>query len=242
MFEFIEKVVYINLENRKDRRLSIEKELSIFPKENVLRFNAIHHKKGHIGCSMSHIAVLEMAIKEQWSNILIMEDDAAWTNFSKGYSILKDLIAKPYDVILLSSHTSQIDSSYRVTSALSLTAYIVNASYYQTLLNNFKEGLGHFLVNPGKPWYYCIDKYWRVLLKKDLWYALKPNMMYQKAYHSNTDNKFTDHTKKFGVNGIKCERLECNYKSHSNYCCNSCKNNNTHEVSCEKILHQLNDT
>jgi glycosyl transferase family 25 len=249
MFEFIEKVVYINLENRHDRKVSIEKELSIFPQEKVLRFNAIHYHRGYIGCSMSHIAVLEMAVKEKWSNVLIVEDDAVWTNFSLGYSILQTLVSKPYDVILLGCHTASIDSVYRVRSALSLTGYLVNQSYYQTLLNNFKQGLQLFLKHPHQARYYALDRYWHPLLTRDKWFSIKPNMMYQKASYSDNDRKFTDHTKKFGIYDIKCQRLECNYKIHSNksnndgtYCCLSCKNGNKHGPFCEKVLHQLNHT
>jgi len=247
MFEFIEKVVYINLENRQDRRVSIEKELSIFPKEKVLRFNAIRHYKGYIGCSMSHIAVLEMALREKWSNVLIVEDDAAWTNFSQGYLILQSLVSKPYDVILLGCHTANIDSVYRVRSALSLTGYLVNQAYYETLLKNFKEGLEQFLKHSHYAKYFALDRYWHPLLSKDRWYAIKPNMMYQKASYSDTDRKFTDHTRKFGIAGIKCERLECNYRTHSNiannggsYCCFLCKHRNSHGQFCERISHQLN--
>ena len=100
-----------------------------------------------------------------------------------------------------------------------------------------------FLKHPNQARYYALDRYWHPLLTRDKWFSIKPNMMYQKASYSDTDRKFTDHTKKFGINGIKCERLECNYKIHSNtHCCLSCKDTNTHGVTCEKISHQLNHT
>ena len=87
MFEFIEHVVYINLEHRKDRRENIEKELSIFSSEKVQRFDAIHEpKRGHLGCSKSHIEVLKLAIKFGWKNYLVVEDDAVFNLDS--YSLL----------------------------------------------------------------------------------------------------------------------------------------------------------
>jgi hypothetical protein len=74
-------------------------------------------------------------------------------------------------------------------------------------------------------------------------------MIYQKPSYSDTERKYLDITKEFEINGIKCKRLECNYKIHSNqfnndgtYCCLVCKHQNAHGPFCEKILHQLNDT
>ena len=67
----IEHVVYINLDHRTDRRQHMEKEVSIFPSERVTRFSAIKHDYGAIGCTRSHIAVLEMAISSDWKNVLI---------------------------------------------------------------------------------------------------------------------------------------------------------------------------
>jgi GR25 family glycosyltransferase involved in LPS biosynthesis len=93
MFEFIEQVVYINLDHRVDRRIEIEKELSqYFPIEKITRFSAIRHDHGGIGCTKSHIAVLEMAKEKGWKNYLVVEDDAIFSNFGKGYPLLEKLV------------------------------------------------------------------------------------------------------------------------------------------------------
>ena len=97
MFEFIEKVVYINLEHRKDRKEETEAELlKYFPAEKVVRFDAINQKPGSFGCCKSHIAVLEMAKENKWKNVLIVEDDASWDpRFDAQYLILEELIKNP---------------------------------------------------------------------------------------------------------------------------------------------------
>jgi GR25 family glycosyltransferase involved in LPS biosynthesis len=72
MFEFVEHVVYINLEHRKDRREQIEKELTIFG-DKIQRFDAIYEpERGHLGCSKSHAAAMELAIQFGWKNVLIV--------------------------------------------------------------------------------------------------------------------------------------------------------------------------
>ena len=71
----ISLALYINLENRLDRKEHIEKELEILdiPYE---RFNAIKIPEfGALGCSLSHIECLKYAINNNLDNILILEDD-----------------------------------------------------------------------------------------------------------------------------------------------------------------------
>ena len=196
MFEFIDKVVYINLEHRTDRREQIEKELSIIPSEKVVRFNAIKHEKGAIGCTQSHIAVLEMAIQEGWSNCLILEDDATWVNFDKSYPILEKLAKDPYDVIVLGSVNPRVDNKFKLTSCQTTTVYLVKNHYYQTLLQNFKEGLEGFLKTGHYP-VYAIDQYWKQLQPSGNWYGIVPSMMIQRASFSDIDQCFRDNRQYF---------------------------------------------
>jgi len=196
MFEFIEKVVYINLEHRTDRRAEIESELSRFPPEKVQRFNAIKHERGAAGCTKSHIAVLEMAIAEGWSNYLVVEDDATWVNFDKGYQLLENLSKNPYDVIVLGSVYPRIDSTYKLSSCQTTTAFIVNNHYYETLLQNFKESLNGFLQTGNYPTY-ALDQYWKRLQPHGNWYAVVPSMMIQRASFSDIDQCFRDNRQYF---------------------------------------------
>jgi len=70
----IDKIIFINLEKRKDRLLEIENELDKFNLEYE-RFNAIEHECGIVGCGFSHLAVLKIAKEKNYKNILILEDD-----------------------------------------------------------------------------------------------------------------------------------------------------------------------
>jgi len=196
MFEFIEKVVYINLEHRTDRREQIESELVRIPSEKVQRFSAIKHEKGAIGCTQSHIAILEMAISEGWSNYLVIEDDAKWSNFDKSYQILEQLSKNPYDVIVLGSVFPKTDATLRLSSCQTTTAYLVNKSYYQTLLANFKEGLAG-LMQTGNYSTYAIDQYWHRLQLPGKWYAVIPSLMIQRPSFSDINKAFVDYERLF---------------------------------------------
>jgi len=187
----IEKVVYINLEERIDRRDDTIRELTkIFSDEKILRFEAIKHNNGAIGCTMSHISVIEMAIREKWGNILILEDDIGWnTNFS----LLGKLMNISYDVILLSGYYVNYNkSTCRIISSQTTGAYIVNSSYYQTLLNNYKEGLEKLLTTNNVR-LYAIDQYWKHIQSKDNWYIIQPNLCFQKPSYSNIEKRHVNY-------------------------------------------------
>ena len=75
---YIDKIYYINLKHRKDRKEHIENQIKKFidPKLSITtRFNAIANKNGCIGCSESHLAVIEECIQNNYNNVLIFEDD-----------------------------------------------------------------------------------------------------------------------------------------------------------------------
>jgi glycosyl transferase family 25 len=197
MFEFIEKVVYINLIHRTDRKSQIESELQkYFPVEKIQRFNAIKHSHGALGCSMSHIAVLEMAIVNNWKNCLILEDDAVWSNFSTSYPILEKLVNNSFDVITLGIAHARYTPEFKLLSGQTATAYLIEQNYYKTLLGNFKEGLEQFLKTGNYPTY-ALDQYWKKLQAKDNWYCVIPSLIIQKPSFSDIERKHTDYIKYF---------------------------------------------
>jgi glycosyl transferase family 25 len=197
LFDFIDKVIYINLADRVDRKESITKQLKYFPDGKVIRFNAIKDSPGYIGCSKSHIAALEMAIQHDWQNVLIVEDDMVWKNFNKGYTVLQNLVKKPYDVILLGAPNPQHDkNSLKLLNGQTCTAYLVNKHYFKTLLHNFKEGL-HNLINTNKYDKYAIDQYWKNLQNTHNWYVIEPPLSIQKESYSDIHHVVVNYENQF---------------------------------------------
>lgn len=195
MFEFVEKIVYINLEHRTDRKTQIEDVLKDVS-DKVIRFNAIKEDHGGIGCTKSHIAVLEMAIREGWKNYLVVEDDAMWSNFQIGYPKLQKLAMNPYDVLVLGSVFAKCNSNSKIFSSQTTTAYIVNSGYYQTLLTNFKEGLSGFLQTRAYH-IFAIDQYWKRIQPEGNWYAVLPSLLVQRAGYSDIEKMVIDNGKYF---------------------------------------------
>lgn len=186
MWEFIDKVVYINLDRRIDRREHIEKMTEIFG-DRVLRFPAISEQYGWIGCTKSHIGVLKLAIENNWKNVLILEDDAQWNMFEEGYEKLKNFVSKPYDVIMLGGSFLEYDKSYKLKKGSTTSGYLVNNHYYQTLLNNYEEGLGLFLNDIHNLPVYSLDRWWNQLQERDNWYIISPCLIYQTPSYSDIE-------------------------------------------------------
>lgn len=189
MFDFIEKVVYINLEHRTDRREQIEKELApYFSPDKIVRLEATKHEFGAFGCSKSHIAALELAITNGWKNVLILEDDSVWNNFEESYKKLEDFVGGPYDVILLGCRAPWYqEHTMRVRKSLSTNAYLVNKHYYPKLLDNFKSGLILFLESRDNE-KHSLDTYWHRLMEVDQWFGVIPSLMVQSDSYSDILN------------------------------------------------------
>lgn len=193
IWDFIDKVVYINLDHRTDRNEHMKQIVSSFGKK-ASRYSAIKTSYGLIGCVMSHIEVLRDAIKNNYKSILVLEDDAEWNNFDEGYSILKKLASSPYDVILLGGSFVSCDPvSYKLFSAQTTTAYLVNNHYFQILLDNFTEGFKQLIQDPSQHETYALDMYWKRLQQRDNWFIVNPPLVYQRPDYSDICNTNVDY-------------------------------------------------
>lgn len=204
MWEFIDKIVYINLDHREDRRIIMKDffEKGSIPEDKIVRFPAIRATKGIIGCLKSHTSVLQMAKDNEWKNVLILEDDLQWLNFEDGYKQLEELIKLPnWDVIQLVGWYIKFDFP-RVYNSMNAGAYLVNGNYYDKLLQNRYESIRRitsFEMLYKSPVPYTADVYWNKLSQKDNWYGIYPCICCQVNVHSDNSN-FTYDAEK--VNGI----------------------------------------
>jgi glycosyl transferase family 25 len=203
MWEFLDKVIYINLDKRKDRNERMIEMTKTFG-DKVIRFSAIEDSPGYLGCSQSHIKVLEMVIENNWGNVLIMEDDVEWNKFERNYTRL-DFLARmfPYDVILLGGVCVYKHPNDRLISSQTACGYLVNKTYCSRLLENFKEGY-NLLKQTNNYVLYALDQYWKNLQKTDNWYILAdPCMIYQKPDYSDIEKTYVDYRSAFKIQDLQ---------------------------------------
>jgi GR25 family glycosyltransferase involved in LPS biosynthesis len=82
--KLFEKIVYINLKGRPDRRIHMEE---LFNGEGIEaeRFEGIENKIGWVGCTKSHLQILKDFRDSSLNNILIFEDDVYFIKNYKTY-------------------------------------------------------------------------------------------------------------------------------------------------------------
>jgi glycosyl transferase family 25 len=198
----IKNIFYINLEHRTDRKERVEKELLKIG-IRAQRFNAIKMENGAIGCSMSHLRILQDAQKNNLDHILIVEDDITFLDpelFKNQINKFFETHKNDWDVVLLAGNNMPPyknidDTCIHVSRCQTTTGYIVNGHYIKTLLQNVKIGLTHLINKPTEHSKYAIDKYWFILQQLYKWYLIVPLTVVQREDYSDIEKRVTNFEK-----------------------------------------------
>jgi glycosyl transferase family 25 len=197
----IKHIFYINLETRPDRKSHVEKQLKQL-NLNPTRFNAIKLQNGALGCSLSHLKCLEIAKENNWEHVMIVEDDILFLNpelFKNQFNkFLKN--NTNFDVVLIGGNNvppyQKIDDTcVKVYRCQTTTGYLVKKHYYDTLINNMREGIKLLMNSPEKHVLYAIDKHWFKLQEKDNWFLIIPLTVTQRQDYSDIEKRPTNYTK-----------------------------------------------
>jgi GR25 family glycosyltransferase involved in LPS biosynthesis len=194
----IDKIFYINLDKREDRKKEIEEELDnmMLPYE---RFPAIYNNNGPIGCMHSHLSVLKIARDRGYKNVLIFEDDFTFliskTELDNYFELLFTNF-NDFDVCFLSYNCHSFEDVpghtfiKRVLDAQSASGYIVNEKCYSKLIELF-ENAAPLLELTNYHWIYANDQVWKGLQKKDMWICFDKRIGKQRPGYSDNSKTFT---------------------------------------------------
>lgn len=198
LFDTIPGIIYINLENRTDRKELILNEFDKLeiPKNKIYKVTGIPiPKNGHKGCVQAHILALEVAKLNKWQYVAIFEDDAELTvspsEFKKTVSIA--MAHQNWNVILLHGAYQKIkekinNTMYYAKHSTCSTGYIIKEQYYDTLLELFKDC--NMKMSKDK-WMEpnweanALDQRWNILIEKNKWIAFNKNVITQRNISSN---------------------------------------------------------
>lgn len=203
----IDRIIYINLDYREDRREEIEREIERMDlQEKTERFKGIRVvEQGILGCTKSHLAVLKLAKERGYKNVLILEDDFEFviskddvetelqTFFDSGID---------YDVCMISYLLQKEDDQIveecpnlgRVIEAQTASGYLVNEKYYDTIIALY-EWACPLLEKTKAHWLYANDQCWKNLQKQDRWFYFKNRIGKQRASFSDNSMSFMDYGK-----------------------------------------------
>jgi GR25 family glycosyltransferase involved in LPS biosynthesis len=191
----INKVYFINLNHRLDRREHIEQLLKNSDLFDITeRISALYNKNlPHAGCVVSHIAALERFIGSKENYCLIIEDDFTTDNTDILKSSINQLFIDniDFDIVQISgNHQNLIDCEYsylkRVIDSQTTSGYIITKSFAEKLLENFKESYS-LISEFGRRHEYCLDIYWKKLQPISKWYCFSPTLGYQMDSYSDIE-------------------------------------------------------
>jgi hypothetical protein len=202
--ELIDAVIYINLENREDRKKIILDELKKIniPENKIHKISGIFvPKNGHKGNVQSFILALELAKLNKWKTVMICEDDmeiiVPYEEFNNKVNKLLNTLKEKnikWDCIMLGQAYGtktkiDIPDITKITAASTKTCIIVPEHFYDILLNNFKSS--NDLMHPDKKSgdkfeKYASDQRWKVLQDVHTFLAFEKDLVKQRNIWSST--------------------------------------------------------
>ena len=199
----IDKIFYINLDKREDRRQEIESELANFNLiDNSERIKAIHTPdQGILGCTMSHLKTIQLAKERKYKNVLILEDDFQFTiqkeEFENQLTALFESGPPVFDVCMISyniqrSEPTEYTFLQKIVEAQTASGYIINESFYDEIINLYEWAIP-LLENTKEHWHYANDQCWKRLQPNSLWYAFTTRCGRQRAGYSDNSGQYQDH-------------------------------------------------
>lgn len=201
--EYIDKIIYINLENRLERKKEIEEELNKFGL-TYERFNAISTPNfGTLGCGLSHLSILKMAKDNKWKNILIFEDDFMFLvdreEFEKNINLLFDIYNPvDFDICMLSYNLQKSEPSIKysflnkVLEVQTASGYIVNEKMYDKLIELYEWAMP-LLESTKQHWVYSNDQIWKKLQPSSKWYSFTTRIGKQRPSYSDNSKTLSEY-------------------------------------------------
>jgi GR25 family glycosyltransferase involved in LPS biosynthesis len=208
-FNKIDRIYYINLQHRQDRKDEFLNNFSPKDEAKIRRIDAVHtNEYGAIGCFKSHIKALEMALADSKNPndiVLICEDDFYIKDIfycnrmlDWAFDALPD-----WDVIMLAhnTHTSNgtpystrnNEKIIQVTHSATASGYLMKSSYVPKLLEIYKRDDAEYEKTKEFKREYINDVSWIELQKKDKWFAFVPTIATQRRSYSDIQKGVVDY-------------------------------------------------
>jgi glycosyl transferase family 25 len=199
----LDKVFYINLDDRIDRRNEVEQEfLSRLNFSNFYRFNAIKKERGALGCLFSHLSVLREMLINNWNSIMICEDDIEILTNRESIDLHINLFLDndSFDILCLGNNCGDfntIDDNFnRGFDSLTTSCYVIKKHMVLPLMKLFINDDNDLIntpfenvVNEDK----IIDVEWKTIQSSYSFVLPTVRQLKQRSSFSNIENRYVDY-------------------------------------------------
>ena len=192
------KTTYINLESRVDRDIHIKRELMRMGFLNSERFPAVSNENGAIGCTQSHLSVVQNAIEKRSEYIFVFEDDAQFICTKRGLqnTILEFMNNSALDVLCIGNNV--LDNPKKISQRLSRTqntqtasCYLMKASAFQDFAEVLEDGLE--IMRNGDFRNGAVDIVWKRIQSTRVFVIPNRKLLIQKKSYSDITNTIVEH-------------------------------------------------
>lgn len=203
---FFDKVFYINLERRNDRRIKVEETLINSGIKNFERFEGVDGQqidfskykkeikllKGELGILETHISLIQKAKDENLQSILIFEDDILFTNEIGKVKEYLESVPSDWDMIYFGGNhrygktpVKINDKVLKINKTVSAHCIGIRSTMYDTILA--------LISDRKKP----IDYYYASIQTIFNCYCFTPSIGLQEIGFSDIQNKFVNYNRYF---------------------------------------------
>ena len=230
--EHIDKIIYINMDARKDRRAELEAEFTRLgiPNDKIMRFPASSYNGcPNTGCLVSHANVIHLAYEMGYRNVLVLEDDFRFiedaTKVNADIGAFFDM-KQDWDVLMLTTCSAVVIPEYvgylasRISSSTNGAGYLVNRPMMMELVELFDSNVEN-LFNTKAHWLYQNDILWKSLMPTKQWYMFNHYLGYQVGGYSDLsqDQKIAILPQVFNVENVVewIEEVQADHMKKYNY-------------------------
>ena len=230
--EHIDKIIYINMDARTDRRAELEAEFARIgiPEDKIMRFPASSYNGcPNTVCLVSHANVIHLAYEMGYRNVLVLEDDFRFiedaTKVNADIGAFFDM-KLDWDVLMLTTCSAVIIPEYvgylasRISSSTNGAGYLVNRPMMMELVELFDSNVEN-LFNTKAHWLYQNDILWKSLMPTKQWYMFNHYLGYQVGGYSDLsqDQKIAILPQVFNVENVIewIEEVQADHMKKYNY-------------------------
>lgn len=191
-------ILCINLDRRPARMEKACEQFANVGIENVLRFSAIDGSKldyrtalnaGQLGCTLSHLFVLEYARDNNLESILIFEDDVEFAeNFNEIFNQAIDELPKDWHMLYFGGNhfhgvVPHSQHLVKLKGTLTTHAIAVHSRFYHVAISTIRERLNQI-----------IDVTYMQLHAQYPCYSIHPKITFQTAGFSDLEMREVDYS------------------------------------------------